>query len=253
VAFDSHGQVLVSCGKDGTIRRWDLANQTEIGNPFTGYSHRVHSIAFRPGNDPLVATGFSTGTIVLWRMIEGQAQVAESMDLGAEIKSIAYSPNQRFLALGLQNNSISFHDLLDAQCWMLNNHQGSITSIQFSANSQRMASASFDGTILLWDLTSHRQICAAFGGHDGTVWGIALNSDGKTLASCGNDRRVILRSIASRDSPVEILTGHKRSVRTITFSHDGKTLASGSTDRRVILWDIATKLAQWNLSTRAAY
>ncbi|KAF7502007.1 hypothetical protein GJ744_011007 [Endocarpon pusillum] len=84
----------------------------------------------------------------------------------------------------------------------LEGHSGSVSSVAFSADGQRLASASIDRT-----LASASYDCIV------RLW------DGET------------------DALLQTLEGYSGSISSIAFSADGQRLASASHDRTVRLWD----------------
>ena len=60
---------------------------------------------------------------------------------------------------------------------------GSI-AIAFGPDGTRMASASADGTVRVWDTSTGKPI-VVFSGHEGVVNGVAFHPDGHRIASCG--------------------------------------------------------------------
>ena len=58
-----------------------------------------------------------------------------------------------------------------------------------------LASASDDGTVRLWDLTT-RRLTGTLKGHDGPVLGVAFSPDARQLATGGDDRTVRLWNVA---------------------------------------------------------
>jgi WD40 repeat protein len=66
-----------------------------------------------------------------------------------------------------------------------------VTTVAFSPDGQRLASASVDQTIKLWDLATGFEVLT-LRGHKGVVNAVAFSPDGQRLATGGEDRTVRL-------------------------------------------------------------
>jgi len=67
--------------------------------------------------------------------------------------------------------------------------------VAFAADGRTLATASFDGTVLLWDLTDPappRRLGDPLTGHTGSVLSVAFAADGRTLATASADDTVLL-------------------------------------------------------------
>jgi len=65
LAFSPDNTVLASAGNDMTVRLWDLASGTQIGEPMLGHTHVVRIVTFSQDGS-LLASGGENGRIILW-------------------------------------------------------------------------------------------------------------------------------------------------------------------------------------------
>jgi WD40 repeat protein len=114
-------------------------------------------------------------------------------------------------------------------------HASSTQGVAFSPDGRRLATASDDGTVKLWNSSDGVTLWTA-SPQIGDVWCIAFTPDGSRLAAGGRDRSVrILDSQTGRD--LLALRGPSGTVLCLTFSPDGQRLAAGSWAREVFIWD----------------
>jgi WD40 repeat protein/tRNA A-37 threonylcarbamoyl transferase component Bud32 len=127
----------------------------------------------------------------------------------------------------------------------LKGHVNQLTQVAFSPDGTRLASASLDRTVRVWDLGTSRSPLK-LGGHLLPVRAVAFSPDARIVASAGADGLVFLwdantgkrlRALAA-DGPGS--PAHKQGANGIAFSPDGTHLASAGQDETVRVWDVAT-------------
>lgn len=98
----------------------------------------------------------------------------------------------------------------------------------------RLASAGFDESIILWDRRSGRALSVTRW-HDGAVNALAPLPGGG-FASAGEDGRIALWPPAPGDQPLRVLTGHEARIAGLSPGPGGR-LGSAAWDGTARLWD----------------
>jgi WD40 repeat protein len=142
VDYSPDGKQIASCSNDGTVRVWDVS--TGKRRTFTIDSIYVFSIAFSPDGTQIAVDrrliNLSTGSLT---------RLGDNF-----VRSSAFSADGRFFASGT-------YDPTACQIWDASTHQTivqlvghseSVTSVAFFPDGKQIMSASYDGTIRVWDV-----------------------------------------------------------------------------------------------------
>jgi WD40 repeat protein len=126
-------------------------------------------------------------------------------------------------------------------------HTGPVWSVAFTANGQRIVSASHDGTARVWDLATGKEV-SQFAGHKQCVYRAAISPDGKWVLSGGGSPgkgqpnagnwSLCLWELESGQE-LQRITGEADGITSILFSSDGKRALVGSYNGKVLHWDVA--------------
>src|SRR5262249_48377538 len=116
-----------------------------------------------------------------------------------------------------------------------------LEAVAFSPDGKTIASAGADfqdGTLRLWDLSTHKQQGRDMLGHAQRIDDLAFSPDASTLASVSDDGTMRLWDVRTHHSlgtPLPVVQAGKAYVSDVAFSPDGRTLATAASDA-VRLW-----------------
>jgi WD40 repeat protein len=115
--------------------------------------------------------------------------------------------------------------------------------VAFIDRGRRIASASVDKTLKIWDATTGQEVLT-LRGHTHDPTGLACSPDGQRLASSSGDRTVKIWDATPLGANIPrkalILRGHSDQIWGLAFSPDGRRIASASWDKTVRVWDAGT-------------
>ena len=182
-----------------------------------------------------------------------QAQIAFARQLAAQ--SVSLRDKNFPLSMLLSIESFQTFDTFQSRKVLLSSaidrpqlqayligHTTSLSNVVFSPDGRILASGNSDGTIILWDTTTHQPIGHPLTGYTRYVLRIVFSPDGKILALGNGDGTVVLWDIAANRPIGQPLTGYTSPISSIAFSPDGNILAASGNDNKAILfWDVATQ------------
>ena len=121
-------------------------------------------------------------------------------------------------------------------------HGGPVKGLAVSKDNKLMASASFDYSVVVWDLNPIKEKITLIG-HDAAVNAVEFSPRNDFLVSGGDDNNILLWSlndisnINEEIQPIR-LGNHRGKIADLEFSSDGKFLLSASWDGTVGVWDL---------------
>lgn len=113
-------------------------------------------------------------------------------------------------------------------------------SIAFSSDGLRVAAASLDGTVRLYDVINNLEL-PALQAHIGGALHVAFSPDGKLLASTGVDRIVRIWN-AQNGVPLRALSTKdvRQELTTVAFDPSGKRVFAANREGRLVAWEVSS-------------
>ncbi len=161
--------------------------------------------------------------------------------LPALIRAVAFSPAEAYLAFG-EGRQVRVLNLRTLSTSTYAEHRDLVSSLAWSPDGTRLASASADGTVQVWSVAPGG-LLFTYTRHRCAVRVVAWSPDGTRLATAGVDGSLHIWDVPGGGGSVVAKLPQLGAVTTLSWSPDGSCLLSGGRDGRVILWDPETGAA----------
>ena len=124
-------------------------------NGLQGHEGAVRSLAFLPGTSTFFSSG-GDGKILRWDLNGNTKSYRTLIDNNFINRSLAVSPNGRWLACGTTTSGIQLFNLnaQNSPPAILQGHKGWVEALAFTPDNKGLFSASTDKSIIYWDLIS---------------------------------------------------------------------------------------------------
>ena len=239
LAFSADGKTVSGEIEQGGIKLWDTRTG-EVKKQLADHA-KTGSMAGTSSDGTMLAEVDSDDeTLRLWNVTSGEKKSFPTTD--GSVSAIALSRDGQRLAVAHPDLVILLSTVSGEVIQKL--PKTKVDFLSFSDDGRTLATASEDGTIQSWNLTSGQITRTITGG--GKITALRFAPAGRILASAAEDGSLRLWDLQTGASSLQ-LKKHSAAVNAIAFSPDGNLMATGGDDRSVIIWEMATGKARRTL------
>lgn len=191
----------------------------------TGHTNSVVAVQFSP-DGTMLASGSGDATVRLWDLAT-QTPLRTLTGHRDWVLCLAWSPDGRYLASGSRDGQVRVWTVATGACTLLGGHRDFVTSLAWEPYAalatsgrrcaERLASASKDGSVRVWDVAG-RTCVLALSGHSQAVQ--ALRWAGSGYIYTGSRDRTVNVYDGASGRLVRTLRGHGHWVNSMSVSTD---------------------------------
>jgi hypothetical protein len=188
LSFTPDSKGLYSSSTDKSIIYWDLIAGTS--SVFVNYNNKINSIYCSPDGKYL-AGGSENGEVILWNLATNKSSVLYKSD--APIQVVKYNSAGTKIVFGNKLGTLGIINLKTNNIITVKAHTPKrITDIALSPDNGLLATASYDGTIKIWNANNLNVGPVEIRAHEAWAHSLAFNRNGRSLVSGDTQARIFI-------------------------------------------------------------
>lgn len=231
VSFSPDNAGFVSGSEDSTAMLWNVDDGT-VASTLSNHTDWVWSVGWSP-DGKTIATGSVDQTACLWNL---DGSLRSSLPHDGQVTLLDFSPNGEFLLTTADSVAHLWNCAESSLCYTVAAHSGPIWSTRFSADGERIITASEDGTSRIWDARNGDEL-VVLREHMEPVWAAEFSPDGQYVASGSQDGMITVCDSFTGEEEFNIARAPLAHIYTLAYSHSGDYIASGDAGGLVKLWN----------------
>jgi len=213
-----------------------ITNNLNAIEQLTAHGGPVKGLAISKNNKYMASASFDY-SVVLWKL----NPIEENNTLighDAAVNTVKFSPRENILASGGDDNKLLLWPLKyplkkdnEIEPFILGKHKGKIVDLDFSRNGKYLLSASWDGSVGIWDIKKRKNI-KFLKGHKGPVYSVKYSKDNKYIYSSGYDGEIKMWE-AKNGNYIRPLIKNGWGISVFEINENKNFIAYGSTDGKI--------------------
>jgi WD40 repeat protein len=243
VVFTPDGKRLISGGRDGTIRKWNIATGTELMK-IDAHEYYITSIKINP-NGKQIASSSPERTVKLWDLDNGNLIHTLNGHTGY-VYCVDFSPDGKRLASCSSDSTVRVWDVNAAEeILLLTIPNRKIASVAFSPDGKKLVAVTITGSdgnrfIKVWDSVTGKLLKEKSESDFGSLgvshfWDLEFDKEGKNILTA-NWGRALVWDAETLEIKKFISQTHRFGSRRAVFSPDGKQIVTGGVFGPLKIW-----------------
>ncbi|KAH3903531.1 snoRNA-binding rRNA-processing protein PWP2 SCDLUD_001172 [Saccharomycodes ludwigii] len=260
LTYSPDGSRIVTASDDGKIKVWDVVSGFCLCT-FAEHQSAVTQLQFAKKGQVLFSSSLD-GTVKAWDLIRYRNFRTFTASERIQFTCLAVDSSGEVVCAGSQDSfdihiwNVQTGQLLDT----LSGHEGPVSCLAFSAETNILASASWDKTIRIWSVFGRSQTVEPLEVYS-DVLSLTIRPDGKEVAVSTLNGQISIfdvengKQIGNIDCRRDIISGRhledrftaKNSSRgkyftCINYSFDGTAIVAGGNNNSICLYDILNEV-----------